>query len=82
MPSVTLARPFSSFLISSQLATTCSARRRVDVAEDMGVAVDQLVVHAAGHLGQGEQTLFLGQPGVEDDLEEKVPQLFGQMVPQ
>ena len=24
MPSVTLARPFSSFFISSQLATTCS----------------------------------------------------------
>ena len=54
--------------------------RRIDVAEDMGVPVDQLVVDAAGHIGQREEALFLRQPGVEDDLEEKVAQLFGQMV--
>ncbi len=46
----------------------------------MGVPVHQLVVDAAGHVGQREQTLFLGEPGVEDDLEEKVPQLFGQVI--
>jgi hypothetical protein len=54
MPSVTLVRPFSSFLISSQLATTCWAVLGFDVAEDVRVPVDELVVHAAGHIGQGE----------------------------
>ena len=43
------------------------------------MAVHQLVVHAPGHIGQGEPALFLGQPGVEHDLEEQVPQFFFQM---
>ena len=76
MPSVTLCRPFSLRLISSQFATTCFRPGGFDVAEDMGMAVHQLVVDAPGHSGQVEAVLLGGQPGVEDDLEEQVAQLL------
>ena len=76
MPSVTLLRPFSLFLIASQLVTTCSAVVGVDVAEHVRVAVHELVVHAARHVGQVEPALLVGQPGVEDDLEEQIAQLL------
>ena len=45
----------------------------------MGVAVDQLVVHLAGDVRQVEPTLFFGQAGMEDDLEQQVTQLLLQM---
>ncbi len=48
----------------------------VDVAEDVGVAVDELVVDAARHVGQVEVPGLVGEPGVEDDLEEQVAQLL------
>ena len=76
MPSVTLARPFSDFLIVSQLVTTSSAPVRFDVTEHVGMAVHQLVVHGARHVRQVEPAFLVGQPGVEDDLEEQVAQLL------
>ena len=41
--------------------------------------MDELVVHAAGHVGQGEAPVLVRQAGVEDDLEEQVAQLLLQM---
>ena len=79
MPSVTLLRPFSLFLIASQFDTTWSAAVDLDVAEDVRVSVDQLVVHATCHVGQVELARLVGQPGVEDDLEEQVAQLLLQV---
>ncbi len=72
-------RPFSLFLIASQFVTTCSAVVGVDVAEDVRMAVDELVVHAARHVGQVELPGLVGQAGVEDDLEQQVPQLLLQV---
>ena len=79
MPSVTLRRPFSLFLIASQFDTTCVRALGVGVAEDVGVAVHQLVVDAARHVGQVEPPLLVGQAGVEDDLEQEVAQLLLQV---
>src|SRR5690242_16629564 len=45
----------------------------------MRVAGDQLVVHRAGHVREGELSLLGGQGGVKDDLEEQVAQLLLQM---
>ena len=80
MPSITEARPFSAFLSCSQLAATSAAVAAVGVAEHVGVAADQLVVDAPGHVGQGERALLGGEGGVEDDLEEQVAQLLLQVV--
>ena len=43
------------------------------------MTVDELVVHGAGHVGQVEAPLLVGQAGVEDDLEEQVAQLLLQV---
>ena len=51
---MTLARPFSAFLICSQLAMTSSAPSTSTVAEHVRVAADELVVDAAGHVGERE----------------------------
>ena len=78
-PSNTLARPFSAFLICSQLATTSSAVVGRHVAEHVGMAGHQLVVHPPGHVGQGEGALLGGQPRVEGDLEQQVAELLLQV---
>ena len=54
--------------------------RRVDIAEHVRVAVDQLVVDPAGHVGQREPALLGRQRRVEVDLEQQVAQLLFQMV--
>ncbi len=46
----------------------------------MRVAGHQLVVHAAGHLGQVEPPLLGRQAGVEEDLEQQVAQLLFEVV--
>ncbi len=76
MPSKTLSRPFSAFLMASQLLTTSSAPSTSTLGEDVGVAEDELVVDAPGHVGQGETALLGAEGGVEDDLEEQVAELL------
>ncbi len=80
MPSVTLARPFSSFLISSQLATTCSVLDASVPAKTWGCRWTSLSWTPRATSASVNRALLLGEPGVEDDLEEEVPQLFPQMV--
>ena len=48
---------------------------RILVREHMGMPPDQLLGHGVGHVVEGEQALFLGHPGMEDDLEQQVPKL-------
>ena len=76
MPSNTDERPFSAFLRSSQLAATCSASSASVLAEHVGVAAVELVVHAAGDVGEGELARLGGEGGVEHDLEQQVAQLL------
>ena len=49
----------------------------IDVAEDMRVPGDQLVVHASSNVGDGERSPLRGQPGVEVDLVEQIAELLG-----
>ena len=79
MPSVTLFRPFSLFLMASQFDDHLVRAVGVDVAEHVRVAVHQLVVHPARDVGQVELALLVGQAGVEDDLEQQVAQLLLQV---
>jgi len=75
MPSVTLSR---CSLLLDDLPVGDDGLGRVGhhVAEHVGVAADQLVVHAPGHVGQGEAALLAGQRGMEDHLEEHVAELL------
>ena len=76
MPSVTLVRPFSAFFSTSQLAATSSGVSAVTSPKTWGWRAHQLVVHAPGHVGQGEPALLGGQGGVEVHLEEQVAELL------
>ena len=76
MPSVTLCRPFSLPLDLLPVRHHLLRPAHLDVAEHVRVAVDQLVVDTPGHPGQVELVLLPGQAGMEDDLEEQVPQLL------
>ena len=76
MPSNTLSRPFSAFLICSQLAHHLVGAVDLDVAEHVRVAAHELVVHAAGHVGQRELPLLGGEGGVEHHLEQQVAELL------
>ncbi len=58
-------------------------RRRagqVGIAEDVRVAPDQLVTDGADHPREGEGALLLGHAGVEDDLQQQVPQFIAQFL--
>ena len=79
MPSVTLRRPFSDFLMSSQFCSTWSGAVDRDIGEDVRVSMDELVVHRAGHVGQVERADLVGQARVKDDLEQEVAELLLQM---
>ena len=79
MPSVTLRAALLALLDRLPIRDDLLGRVRVDVAEHVRVAVHELVVHAARHVGQVELPLLVGQAGVEDDLEEQIAQLLLQM---
>ncbi len=55
---------------------------RALVAEDMGVAADQLVDEGGHDVVDGERLVrvLLGDPGVEDHLEQDVPELLAQLL--
>ena len=76
MPSVTLLRPFSLFLIASQLVTTCSASSASTSPNTWGWRWTSLSCTRARHVGQVEPTLLVRQAGMEDDLEEQIAQLL------
>ena len=71
-----LERPFSAFLICSQLTSTCSALVGLDVPEHVRMAVHELVVDHARDVGEREPTLLGGEGGVEEHLEEQVAELL------
>jgi hypothetical protein len=50
----------------------------VDLAEDVGMAADHFVVDFADDVVDGEATLFGGDLGVKEDLEEEVAEFFGE----
>ena len=75
-PSKTLSRPFSAFLICSQLATTASASWASTSPNTCGCRRDELVVHRRGDVGGGELPGLGGELGVEQHLEEQVAQLL------
>ena len=70
------SRPFSAFLICSQLAHHVVGVVDLDVAEHVRVAAYELVVHASGHVGQREPARLGGERGVEEHLEEQVAELL------
>ena len=76
MPSITLARPFSSRFSSSHRAATASGVVGHRVAEDVGVASDELRAHVVGDTAQVEEPLLGAEVRVEDDLEQEVAQLL------
>ena len=47
-----------------------------DVAEDVRVARDELVMHLPGDVRQVEQALLLGERGVEEHLAKEVAELL------
>src|SRR5207247_8723703 len=49
------------------------------VAEDMGVATDELLVDPARHLLEARPAALLEQEGEEVDLEEEVAELVGEL---
>src|SRR5690606_6316947 len=51
------------------------------LSEDMGMPPLQFVGDGAGHVSQVEGLLLRGELGVEDDLEEQIPQLLAQRRP-
>ena len=79
MPSVTLLRPFSLFLIASQLVTTSAAVSASTSPNTWGCRCTSLSCTPQRHVGQVELTGLARQAGMEDDLEEQVPQLLLQM---
>ena len=48
----------------------------VDVAIDVGMAIDELVAEIVAHIGKVELTLLLAHLGVENDVEQQVAQLL------
>lgn len=48
-------------------------------AEDVRVAADHFVVDFADDVGDGEAFFFVGDLGVEEDLEEEVAKFFGKL---
>ena len=46
----------------------------------MGVTVDHLVGNAASDIGEGEQPGFLGDPRLEDDLQQQIAELVADIV--
>jgi len=54
--------------------------RDLAVAENVGVAEDQLLADVVGHIVQGEAAGLFLHAGVEDDLEQHVPKLFPQVL--
>ena len=79
MPSVTLLRPFSLFLIASQFDTTWSALSASTSPKTCGMAMHELVVDRARDVRQVELPVLVGQAGVEHDLEQEVAQLLLQV---
>ena len=71
---------FSSALISSQRSFTAAASLRIDVAEDMRVAADQLVVIASTTSPKAKRAFLLRHLRVEDDLQQEVAELILQVV--
>jgi hypothetical protein len=54
---------------------------RLGVAEDVGMAADELFVDSAEGLSDVEEALFGGHLGVEDGLEQEVAELFAEAGP-
>ncbi len=50
------------------------------IAKNVGVTTQQLAVDAVQHLAQGELVQFVGDLGVEDDLQPQIAQLLLQLV--
>ena len=76
MPSVTLRRPFSLFLIASQFDTTWSALAASTSPKTWGWRCTSLSWTPRATSGQVEPPLLVGQAGVEHDLEQQVAQLL------
>ena len=79
MPSVTLERFFSDFLMRFPGGGRVLGHGPGLIAEHVGMAGHQLVVHAAGDVGQREPAGLGAQEGVEVDLEEQVAELLLEM---
>ena len=79
-PSCALPRSArSSALIVSQLVSTCSTPSTLDLAEDVRVAAHDLGGDRPIHVGQVEGALLRGELRVEDDLEQQVAELLGEV---
>ena len=77
MPSITLSRPFSSTLRRSQSTVRWAASLTPALrVEHVRVAGVELVVDAAGDVGEGELALLGGQHRVEHHLEQQVAELL------
>src|SRR5581483_8090157 len=61
------------------VAEHLAGRARLGVAEDVGVAADQLRDHGLGHLAEAAGAALLEQEGEEEDLEEHVAQLVEEL---
>ncbi len=74
-----LARPLGGLL-----PLPVGAHRRlvlqVRITEDVGVPADHLVADGPHHVRKGEGAVLLGHAGVEDHLEQQIPQLIPQTV--
>ena len=80
MPSKTLARPFSAFLICSQFRITSADPETETSPKTCGCLRRELVVDRAGDVGQREPALLRRQRGMEHDLEQQVAQLLLEVV--
>ena len=78
-PSVTLARPFSAALMSSQLAMTAPAVGALTSPKTCGWRPTSLSCTPPGDVGHAEPPVLGGQSGVEEDLEQEVAQLLFEM---
>ena len=76
MPSVTLLRPFSLFLMASQLVTTWSALSASTSPNTCGWRCTSLSCTPLATPARSKLPGLVGQAGVEDDLEEQVAQLL------
>ena len=56
-------------------------RARSLFAKDVRMAADQLVVQVVEHIGNGEVAVVGRHLGIEEDLQQQVAQLFGQVRP-
>jgi hypothetical protein len=51
----------------------------INIPENMGVSADELFARLAGGVLQSEGSAFGGEIGVEDDLEEEIPEFLAEV---